>query len=200
MNNFKMVFLVLTLALVLMTGKEAAADCPAGFTAATKYVTVNGCQYQVDICYQCNVASPSIIRIENFKKVDPNCYQSWNEEQVYSDIRSKLTSGDSLRVLCGMPGPCGDGKFWTARSVLCWNKTLLNGTIVYNPCEPLVYCEVYFELCWDTETQKFIKRYYQPSAIFGSFYCLTPYYAVQDPVQENQPSTCFYIISNCTTW
>lgn len=200
MKHFKMLFLVLTLALVLMTGKEAAADCPAGFTAATKYVYVNGCQYQVDICYQCNATSPSIIRIENFKKVDPNCYQSWNPQQVYTELRSKLTSGDSLRVLCGMPGPCGDGNQWTARSVLCWNKTLIAGTIVYNPCDPLVYCEVYFELCWDPVTQRYIKQYYQPPAIIGTFNCGIPFWNVPDPIEENQPSACFYIINACTTW
>lgn len=197
-------FLVLIAALVFMTGKEAAADCPDGHTFKADTITVNGCDYHIEICYQCNAASPSIVQVMMFYKLNPNCYQSWNLNQVFQDICSQVYDPIYVHALCGMPGPCGDGKEYDLKTPICWQKTLVNGVVKHTPCEPIVYCVEYWEYCWDTDLNQFvrIRRGLPPNqwTIEGDFNCPTPASAVPDPIIPNQPTGCFFLSTACTAY
>ena len=61
-------------------------------------LTVNGCLYDVEICYKCWIGpnSEGDFRVFGFSKVDPNCNQPWDVNKLLEGINNLITTYDFI--------------------------------------------------------------------------------------------------------
>lgn len=160
MKYLQSVLLGFTAVIIFFTYQsESKAQCPTGWTNVKVPLTINGCQYELDLCVYCspigNINQTQILSITKLPSI-PNCIQTWTFQQVVNYVNSQIgTSSFYYSYLCpnmGIP-PCAEGvltqEFYDP---ICWHvkKIMYFGQehIVYAPCENSAYCYKKMESCY----------------------------------------------------
>ncbi len=199
-------FLVLVsiLAFTLMTGIEAKAQCPTGYSFQALTLTVQDCDYLVQICYQCNPTNNSMsVKVTLFGLVDPSCIQDppLTPEAILGDIYAQLNDPDYIEDLCGLDiPPCvgpGSGTLdLSEERPTCWRKYNNSGNYIYEVCPDTedVYCLTIFKWCYDANIPEYRYTRTTPTQYGDTDECQSEY--EPDPV-PGQHSYCFRIITIC---
>jgi len=138
---------------------ESKAQCPTGWTNVKVPLTINGCQYELDLCVYCsplgNINQTQILSITKLPSIH-NCIQTWTFQQVVNYVNSQIgTSSFYNSYLCPnmtIP-PCNDPNRITRKYYdwTCWRvkKIMYFGQehIVYAPCENSAYCYKEVDIC-----------------------------------------------------
>ncbi len=183
-----------------------AQPCASGWVTPTRTMTINGCDYIVNFCVDCNPLMGTTIRVMGFTEVDQNCVPSpflntsqlLNEitERVLSDktLLTSFCSGDVLKP-CDAPPPSTNLAVTIAEN-LCWQKeTLSNGTVDYRACYWLTaYCSTTWTLCINSQggVDRFI--YHSPEISGDEDDCTDPEPA--DP-PIGQTTGCYRVNTRC---
>jgi hypothetical protein len=177
-----------------------ANACPTGFTSITKPITVGDCIYNVDICVKCTTGpAPTEITFTGFTLVDPNCNNSLNIGQVFEGIKAAIMNFTFMQDLCAQlqAPPCNQAVPITFIWYNCWKKEKINyfedDFIYYSACDYDTYCEKIRKYCWNGQDFE-ITTYSGPTQI-GEPDC--PYDYPPDPVNYNEPTSCFRIHTEC---
>ncbi len=205
---FAMIFMVLSFLLTININEIRAEDCPGGDNQKIEDIWVNGCWYEVTICYQCAGTAPyGYINVSSFRKMDPNCPQTWNTFQVLQGIYSQVYTGDFIKTkicLNENVAPCepyDGGIFYHYNFEICWQKKLLaDGTVFYYPCSSgNTYCFAMFKICWDATIPGYRTTQLSPYDISGDYEgrckgVLEPAH----PTEIGVPTACFEVQTPCT--
>ena len=205
----KLIIIVIFIVTVMFFEYDAYSQpqCPNGFSQSFVTLTVNGCDYTVEICYICYMNRPSEVHVFGFSKIDPNCPQTWNINQVLAYIYSQVFTPLFLNNLCGLPGPCESGNelWYSLFYEICWEKIWSGGRVWYLPCNfQNCYCWELWKICWDPALGQFVNIFVQGPGVSCPGYdpainkCPNPESSVQDPTPYDPgPTNCFYISSPC---
>jgi len=196
--------IIVMLSFFILTNKTMAT-CPDGLRQRTNQIMINGCLYDVDICYKClNVDGIARVMVNGITKVDPNCNQSWNWNQVIQGVFNVVFGPNYIRdhvctdlPPCAIPPnpPTGIPQ-WFSRPV-CWFKLKINpSTIKVFPCDGTSHCIEKWLICWDTQLgieQR--TRTEGPVLDFPSTCPIGP--EPPDPVNVGELSECFTVSTPC---
>jgi hypothetical protein len=108
MKDFKKILFLFTLVSIFILSGLKSNAC----TDQTVNFTVNGSVYQVTLCVDCTVGvAPSSVSVKDFMKLDPDCVQTLNPEDILHQIESQVRTFDYIyTILCPeqwyTPPPC----------------------------------------------------------------------------------------------
>jgi hypothetical protein len=202
-------FLFIIFLVVTSSFTSSAQPCPPGWNTSSflTIVDLNGCQWQIDVCYKCGItgASPANVRITNIKPVPNNigCVspdKNWLANQI---------SIIYFNTLCTIP-PCDEG----CQSIIIeyptcfeWRAygTYENGVYSYTnpyqaPCSSVnTYCQIEDRVCRDYQTgivqrcPNWNVRYttYGTGCPLNYIPIPTQPYGVPNFIGENSISPCF---------
>lgn len=133
---------------------KTVVACPPGASSNTYIFTVDGCEYTVDICYECPVtATPTWFSFGDYKKNDPSCISSLTMNEVLDSVRNQLLQDRIwLYALCANSfPPCGLGVGkWQERVYDCWYMHRYDdGTLEYRVCDYGSFCVMDYDVCFD---------------------------------------------------
>jgi hypothetical protein len=209
MKNSLLLFLIICCTFFIYSSNSAYSQfsCPSGYSSVELPMNINGCPYNIQICYKCGIGpTPAIIEIKGWYQLSsPPCYQSWTFHQVSNYIFNYLSSFQTISTyLCTglIAPPCPDQS--TAiefRTWVCWNITkinYLNETIyLYSPCDTDNYCSEIYTYCWDSLLGDYVKTHIYGPELNGTINCTLEPEEVELPRDFNQPSDCFIYPSGC---
>lgn len=188
-----------------MTGFEAKAQCPTGFTFKPITLTVQDCDYHIQICYQCNATNNSMtVMVISFVLDNSLCVQNppITPSAVLDDIYAQLNDPDYIEQLCAFDfPPCfgpGSGIItFSGKRPTCWRKYNDYGDILYEVCPDSedVYCLMDFSWCYDADTQSYLKLLIGATQ-YGEWEDECPSNDEDDP-EEGEFSDCFHIFTSC---
>src|SRR5688572_12559868 len=111
MKNYSNLLVALGVTLFLLTvgmkSELKTQPCTSPWQHIIKIVTVDGCDYQVDLCVWCRVAYPGEARVNSYRNIGP-CSTTLNPAQITQQIFTQLMNPDALFFdICqrGLP-PC----------------------------------------------------------------------------------------------
>lgn len=123
--------------------------CQTGFTSIVLPVTVDGCVYEIRICYKCSVVmgNPSEVYLYSYRPVDPNCIQTLTDEEIMNLLVEEALI--KLALEC-RPKPCDQlpKMRYIVNQYGCW-KRLADRTVV--ACETDAICQSLYEACVDNQ-------------------------------------------------
>jgi hypothetical protein len=193
--------IVVLLSFVLLTNKTMAT-CPDGLSQRTNRIMINGCAYDVDICYKC-ITLDGIVRVmvNGIIKVDPNCNQSWTWNQVIQGVFNIVYGPNYIRdYVCNSLPPCTDPPTgipqWFSKP-LCWFKLKVDQSRVkLFACEGSSSCITKWLICWDTQLGREQRTLVEgPVLDFPSTCPIGP--EPPDPVNIGEFSECFTVSTPC---
>ncbi|MCX6148516.1 MAG: hypothetical protein NTW25_14880 [Candidatus Kapabacteria bacterium] len=188
--------------------KAEATTCPTGYVLNTQTVFMNGCSVQVDLCVKCDPTSPTNdydLKIMGFGVLN-NCNIGLTTPQILSNLNTICGNPAWLksRAICsaGIPDcdQYGAGLGVNIATIICWEKTNVNGNMWYTPCSTTgdIYCLERFLSCIDPNTGiRQVTRVQGPSLSGQIGNCTTPESQVPDPSTNGQTSACFYLNTPC---
>lgn len=144
---------------VMLTQQSVYAQCPFGWTYEVRPYTINGCTYNVTICYKCSPtgANPATVKVLN---IDQNGCPPVSIDDVMLAVISDYHNLCSVQP-CG--GDCSLQMSLFIEVPSCWqwyyNMNLINGQWRYyawrEPCSERT-CGRLFKVCFDQLTGKTI--------------------------------------------
>jgi hypothetical protein len=153
----KLIFTMLIALFSILSFNEAKATCPSGWSSTIDTLTIDGCDYMIELCLQCNISYPSNILLRSITPLDSNCDLE-NKDVLISMIYSIIYEPNYVSALCFYPGPCGSPteRTWTMRKDFCW-KVYKNDkeNNKYMICDDNCYCTKTVVICWNNLTQSF---------------------------------------------
>lgn len=153
-NSFSQKLLLFAILIISFFGMnleegKAQPPCQTGFTSITLPVTVDGCVYEVRICYKCSVVmgNPSEVYLYSYRPVDPNCIQTKTDEEIMNLLTEEALT--KLALEC-RPKPCDQlpKMRYIVNQYACW-KRLADKTVV--ACETNAVCQSLYEACIDNQ-------------------------------------------------
>jgi hypothetical protein len=200
-----MMVFVFAMMFVGVNEAKATADCPEGFNSTSRTFTVNGCDYEILVCYNCETdltVDQRSIRLWGIRKLD-DCPQSWDINQVHEDLTLKIMTNAFLYEICPLDPkikPCEDPgpEYYTfvLYQTNCWYKFNDYGEVWYLPCpEGDNYCVTQYKVCYDPNLQEYVY-----TIIYGPF--LSTYYDCPEGAEPDDPALgeetdCFAISNKC---
>lgn len=165
MKNFKNLLFTLGVTFFLLTfgmksEAEAKDPCPPGWTTLIDTVTVDGCDYEVELCVYCQFALPGKVRFNHYRNID-DCATLLNPSEIEDEIISQIvTFAYSYFDYCQfLLPPCDQKprKKITFDIPICMKAHLyykapppLNDyRYLYLPCGDDAYCSVTYSYCVD---------------------------------------------------
>jgi hypothetical protein len=189
---------ILLIVMAILLSSPLFSQCPDGYTQWNGPMTVGGCQYNVKVCYKCEVSgNASAVQIFSFSKENPNCDPGMDANEIYQALVDQIyTSGFITTYLCQSVPPCDvppyGFEFILAYDV-CWQKKNEGGIMVYHPCwDGQVICYMLYRICWDNGVP--VPVLLDGPDITGESYCSGTEPA-NPPV--GQESTCFSFNTPC---
>lgn len=156
MKRIFLSFLV-TFALMIMTNVESMAQCQSGYTNKKVQLTIAGCNYEVEICYQCGVHNAGEVYIIGVTLL-PN--QSCTAlplndfiDQLYNIVNTYQFIYLNLCTSLPQLAPCPDQSEQVITYIAkCWEVELIeyfsDTTYVYRPCDDTPYCKEVSSWCY----------------------------------------------------
>ena len=206
---FLSLFVVVTL--MFTTYNNSKSVCPTGYNSVTLSYWVNGCQYEVDICYTCPYSGgDNWIRFDSdgsIRKVTTGCSPSpalTSGELIYK-IFQNLGTPQEFELLCKLK-PCDysppiqpkktrivQPNCWVAQKVQLPNNQI---QIVYIPCDN-AECITIYERCIDYSTNPASIYSYTTYSQNDTPDCNFIEYDPLSTIGPGQTSICFRVNTNC---
>lgn len=135
---------------------EAEAQCDSNWTNLKDTVTVDGCQYEVDLCFLCRLAYPGQIKLNSYRNIGP-CTTTLDLGQIGQGIIAQISTwGTVFFDYCqqrDLP-PCDEGVLEFSYILpICWRAKLDvmvpppgKNIYSYEPCGG-ASCEFSFNYC-----------------------------------------------------
>lgn len=185
---------------------EVQAQCDSTWTHVIDTVTVDGCQYEVDLCILCRYAYPGEVKINSYKNID-SCSTVLNPAEIGQGVIVQLSTWGTLFFdNCqqgGLP-PCDVGSREFNYSIpICWQATLLvhdpsnsdNNIYMYEPCEGAI-CEVTYSFCMGPMGHE--KTVITSSLKNGPITCTTEGHDIELPTgYVGEYSECYFLHTPC---
>jgi hypothetical protein len=194
---------ILLISFLGMNLQEGKGQCPTGFTFTNMTITINGCAYNVPVCYKCAPTALDAAIIEPIivaTQIDPNCNQTWDMAQVIAAINVAVRERIYLSQLCEVR-PCNQPpkSKMLFRQYACWEyRRDTNGNLHLQACTNNAICETEYEVCFDGTD-------FVWSVLTANWYnsseptCIFPTIPVWPPTPTNSSSGCFRMPSPCDT-
>ncbi len=205
----KILFLSIFMLIASSNFELKSQVCPTGFTPKFKILNINGCDYEVEICYKCDVTGPyNSLRVVGITKLVPACVQTWSIDQITNYIWDYLLSKDFIDELfdeCDNLIPPCDVPFTVDYYIeriedICWYKKNVGGLIHYYPCySGQVYCQTIWKICRLPNNEYRKDLYYGPS-VSGNINTVCPSSTVPADPALNQQTDCFNIPTLCSPY
>lgn len=198
----KYIFKIVIILIFLFGFKNSKATCANGYSQiGYTILNINGCDYNVDICYKCGIVNPGDVHLMGFSKVDPNCVQTKTEAEVWTLIVDRVINPNFIfSVLCPITSipPCDiydGGVFFTVTVDRCWQKQWINGVLWTVPCDTgMNLCYYTIKWCFNYQTLSFERKITQGPEISTQYECPTGI-PVNPPY--GQTSVCFSLPTLC---
>lgn len=200
----KSLFLVSVLLIVIAGTFSLKAQCPAGYTPHITYVTLNGCEYQIDVCIKCPIGpAPGAAQIQSITKLDASCYQTLTMQEVLDACEAQVFNWDFItNVAClDLDGPpCPDqSEEFIIKHWICWKAEMSNymGDIYmrYTPCDYDAYCKEHFIVCYNG--LDYVKTLVSPPTIVGTVNCELEIWEFTEPTEVGEISECYIYQTDC---
>lgn len=163
MKEFSNILVALGVTLFLLTvGMKSdllSKHCKSPYQTIIDTITVDGCQYEVDLCVFCGVAYPGEVIINSVRNIG-SCAPTLTQDQIISQIYSQLSTHAYLWFqYCQFNVPPCSGKArkkieWKVYT--CWKMILVhndpdpdNRIYLSIPCGDDTYCKVTYSYCVD---------------------------------------------------
>ena len=176
-----LILVVISLAMYLSTFTEMKSDCPEYFTQSMVSIWVDGCEYEVDVCFKCQATlNRGEVNIISFLKVDTSCNTSLSTSQVLDAISNQVQDYDFIRAnfcdIIALPCfPVNQGVIYTFKRAMCWMKIGYPDDIIkYTACySDNTKCVEEIKVCYDPNFPPTFFRKTQISGptIVGDFGC-----------------------------
>lgn len=189
-----LVFVITGLLFSTLVLTKASSQCPPGQSSTTMIFNIGGCDWVVDICYECPVTSaPNWFSPVKYKKVSQTCISTVPENEVLDSIAAQMLDGTTyLLGLCtsSIP-PCGTTNLtYQVKIYDCWfMRNIFSVGLEYVVCDYSSWCVQDVEICWD---QTYGPQYF-PSGVWysvGDSYCETVTMPPFPP--EGESSSCWF--------
>ncbi|MFY8161371.1 MAG: hypothetical protein ACOVNU_08565 [Candidatus Kapaibacteriota bacterium] len=211
-SNRILLIAVLLISVFGMNLEEGKGQCPPGYSSVTKTYWVNGCEFQVDLCYTCPISGGDnwiILSPTNpIRKVNTSCATSptLTTQQVIEQLMQNIGTPNEFEQLCELQ-PC-DGtppippKNTRIKQPICWKVkkiSLPNNQlqIVYEPCDDEAYCLTVYERCIDLVSNPPRILSNVTYTIYGNPECEFVEYDPINTIGPGQTSSCFRVVTNC---
>lgn len=211
MKKYTNIFVALGVTMFLLTvGMKSEADgqhCK-GITIVDT-VTVDGCEYELELCALCRYAYPGEISNLHYKNIGP-CSTTLNPDQVFQGIMSQISTYAYLwfdHCVKNIP-PCNgtERREITFNIPICWHAKLIvedpidpdNNIYLYEQCVDEAECYVTYSYCKDAfnNVQKEVKEFYS----FGTPDCKLEAEYVVLPTALGDSSDCYHIHTPCNPY
>ncbi len=205
------IFLIMSIFMLItsVSSELKSQNCPSGFNSLFVNMNINGCDYEIEVCYACGTTAPySALRVMGFVKLVPTCSQSWNTDQVVDYIWDNLITKDFIDQIldsCTQEIPPCDvpfsGDYYIERiEDICWYKTNIGGLIYYYPCYwEQVYCQTDWKICRLPNGEYRIDLYYGPT-VSGNVETACPSSIEPPDPALNQQTSCFNLKTLCSPY
>lgn len=144
--------LIFSLFTITINKSEAQPPCPSGFTSGVFTTFVDGCWYQITICFKCSSVSniPSELMLYSYRPINPNCIQTKTDEEIMATLKQKAVT--HFLSTC-VPQPCGETPifYFVENEYACWKRTGSNNEIV-EPCSSSAICQTLKSVCIENGT------------------------------------------------
>jgi hypothetical protein len=157
----KILFLFTLIAMFIISGLKSYA-C----TDMLDTLTINGCEYQLLLCVDCESHGPApySVSVKSFMKMDPDCVQTLNPEDVLHQIESQIRLYEYIHTqLCNTgnylpPPPCpyfppNPMDIISLYQYYCYKHSWVEdgGQMkeVWGACDYDNYCVQRFYYCWN---------------------------------------------------
>jgi hypothetical protein len=191
---------ILLIVMAILLSASLYSQCPTGYTQWIGTMTVGGCQFNVKVCYKCEVSgNAGEVQIFSFSKVNPNCDPGMNANEVYQALVDQIYNSDFITIhLCQSVPPC-DVPPYGFEVILaydvCWQKKNEGGIMVYHPCwDGQVICYMLWRYCWNGTDV--VPVLLDGPDITGEIYC-NGGEPLDNSVPVGQESTCFSFNTPC---
>lgn len=217
----KMMFRLTLLAVSLLIGfsannSELKAQCPPGYTFSEIAMTLDKCDYVVQVCTQCLPTGAGKIMLRGWMPQDKKCV-AIDDNEVRRLILEKLLSPYYYQLICPNPfPPCETGEFkeFEVYTPLCWKimKDLdhnNNEVMRLLPCGD-AYCVQRKRACRDMQNGGELVWTQDPPYIVGIPECTLPMpiYSSNDPkeltitviynnLNVGESSDCYLVQTKC---
>ena len=198
--------LLIVIALIISCySAKLFAACPTGYVETYIQVTINGCLYNVHLCYNCT-PGPSLnssLRVFGFAPVNPNCDPNYDPNYILQSIYDNIYTPQFFSSLCQSIPPCINSEgvditYWYEK---CWMKTWIAGQMWYFPCdEGSCHCLKIVTVCYNVLTRQWdiIRTVEGFLSCNSGFDCPIPESSIPDPPQGYN-SACFQLWTPCRT-
>ncbi|GAB1370393.1 hypothetical protein MASR1M45_04540 [Candidatus Kapaibacterium sp.] len=199
-NNKYIKMLPFIILLLILNSYINLNSKPCGYMSSTTVtIMVNGCEYDVKICFDCAFTHPNenSIFISEYNKKPWWCNQTWPYQKVHEEIEEQIYNWDFLKQYICLDAdlePCekqiGVIEFKISRTI-CWQKQKRDDLIYFQPCiENQSTCIETWRYCYSNlppigPTRTFIGS----EGEIGE--CPTPINIPPDPINELEISDCF---------
>lgn len=191
-----------------MNLEEGKAACPAGYNMTIRTITISGCQYKLEICYQCSpTQNTQKIYLNGYSKVDQSCVNTLNDFQVLQQINGWLQQTANIASICTNIIPCGEGALELyLYEPVCWKYVKQDSELWIRHDDGCgdAFCYEEFTFCYNTQTNSLVKTFVFGPAMIGTPSCFdfyTPTFGayITDQFLNNTSFTesiCFYFPTN----
>lgn len=126
---------------------EAQPPCPTGYTSGVFQTFVDGCWYEITLCYKCSAVShiPSEVMLYSYRPLSVNCIPTKTDAEIMELLRQK---GVTFFLSTCVPTPCGETPifYFVENEYACWKRTGANNEIV-EPCTSNAICQTLKSAC-----------------------------------------------------
>jgi hypothetical protein len=180
-----------------------------GYSSTSITLTINGCDYTVWICFQCDygvsTADTNKVYLNGFTNINDSCPQTWSTQQIKDYIVNYISNPAYLHSLCLQQGfpPCSQppaeptGLKYSVYTPMCWYKhTNLDETIDYIPCPSTNTCYYCYYICiYPINDVQVITTYDGPFQVYDGPPCMTSEEPPNPPIGTSSP--CFSLPTLC---
>ena len=128
---------------------EAQPPCPTGYTSGVFQTFVDGCWYEITLCYKCSAVShiPSEVMLYSYRPLSLSCVQTKTDAEIMELLRQK---GVTFFLSTCVPTPCGETPifYFVENEYACWKRTGANNEIV-EPCSSNAICQTLKSACYN---------------------------------------------------
>lgn len=212
MNLSRVLFVgIISLAMYLSTFTEMKSACPPGFSETFVQIWVDGCEYDLQVCFKCQAGSyTGEVNVFGFGLVypDPPCTSSLTTPEIFEAICQQVYDYQFIKDnICNMTiPPClpyDEGIWYSFFREICWMKSLLpDGRIWYSTCNlSNTYCTEVYKICYDPTLPfpNIRKTLMHGPDISGQYVenCQGMTEPEEDPTIPGIYSTCFEVHTPC---
>lgn len=201
-------YLILIVSILMFTNfTESQAQCTYPWQHMVEVVTVDGCDYQVDLCVWCRYSYPGEVRVNSYRNIG-SCSTTLNPAQITQQIYTQLMSTYSLwyNICASNLPPCKNSPplVFNLQTPLCWKIQLIyididpkKNIYVGIPCDDDAYCYSEHQYCID----KYGVKHHTVGGYLGYNFppdCAeTEGYEIKIPTVLNEESDCYILHTVC---